>query len=517
MNIGYIIARAVKRYKNRPAVICHDKTFSFEEINHRVNSLTNALLALNFQKGDRIALLQNNCHRSIESTFALFKGGFVRVPLNTRYSMKEHLFMLKDTEAKGIILGPEFSGLIDLFKEELHGLEHFIIIGKTLNGTFSYEDLIETHSSDEPQMDLNEGELATILYTSGTTGKQKGVMLTHRHWRIFTTNILLERFSVSSTDLILHVAPLTHASGAYVLPHFVKGAANVVLPKFDAKLFLDTVQKYGITTVLLVPTMISVLLDYPNLSDYDLSSLHTLTYGAAPMPVERLREARKIFGNILVQAYSLSEAPYMVTVLTKEDHIGESPKDIKRLSSCGREFFNAEVRIVDGKDKVVPPGEVGQIIVRGDFVMEGYWKLPEKTRETIRDGWVYTGDVGRMDEEGYIYLLDRKNDMIISGGFNIYPREVEDVICQNPHVVEAAVIGVPDKKWGEAVKSVVVLKENASLTEEELIAFCRQHLSSFKKPKSVDFVESLPKNSYGKVLKKDLKDVYWKGYDRRVH
>ena len=517
MNIGYIIARATKRYKKRTAVICPQKTLSFQELNQRVNSLANALTAMNFQKGNRIALLQNNCHRSIESTFALFKGGFVRVPLNARYSHKEHIYMLKDSDAKGIILGPEFIGLIDVFKEKLPGLKTFITIGKPLDGTLSYEALIETYSSDEPQVDIDEEEMATILYTSVTTGKPKGVILTHRHWRIFITNLMIDRFSIASTDTILHVAPLTHASGAYVLPYFVKGAVNAVLPKFDPQLFLETVQNLRVTTVFLVPTMIFALLDYPRLTDYDLSSLHTLTYGAAPMPLERLVEAKKVFGDILVQGYSTSEAPYMVAVLTKEDHNVKLPEEIKRLSSCGRECFNAEVRIVGEDGKEVPPEEVGEVIVRGEFIIKDYWKLPEKTKETIRNGWVYTGDIGKIDEEGYIYLLDRKNDMIISGGFNIYPREIEEVIYQNPQVAEVAVIGVPDKKWGEAVKAIVVLKERMSITEEELIDFCGQHLPSFKKPKSIDFVNFLPKNPYGKLNKKEFKDIYWRGLEKRIN
>jgi acyl-CoA synthetase (AMP-forming)/AMP-acid ligase II len=282
-------------------------------------------------------------------------------------------------------------------------------------------------------------------------------------------------------------------------------------------MLLETIQMERITTLYLVPTMIVMLLAYPELKKYDLSSLKNIRYGASPISANVLKNAIEVFGNIFVQGYGLTEASMPMTLLLKEDHVLDgSEKKLRRLNSIGREVYVATVRIMDESGNLLPPGQVGEIVVRSDQVMEGYWKKPEATAETLRDGWLHTRDMGYMDEDGYIYLVDRKDDMIVSGGFNIYPKEVEDVLYSYPAVLEAAVFGVPDEKWGEAVKAVISVRSGMKVTEEEIIEHCRKHLASYKKPKSVDFIKELPKSPFGKIWRRKLKEPYWQGRKRMI-
>jgi long-chain acyl-CoA synthetase len=303
-----------------------------------------------------------------------------------------------------------------------------------------------------------------------------------------------------------------------VLPYFIRGATNVLIPEFKPAIVFETIEREGVTVLKLVPSMLYQLLDAPEKSRYDLSSLHSIIYGGSPIAVPRLKEAIQFFGRKLVQLYGQAEAPMCISTLSRLDHVVEGSEDaVKRLSSAGKPCVNVEVRIVDENGKDRDTGEVGEVIVRGDHLMQGYWKLPEATADTLKKGWVYTGDMGYFDSAGFIFLVDRKRDVIISGGFNIYPKEIEDAIISHPQVKEVAVIGVPDEKWGEAVKALVVPIEGVEIKEEEIIDHCRHHLAGFKKPKSVEFLKTLPRNPYGKVQKTVLREPYWKGFDRRIH
>jgi acyl-CoA synthetase (AMP-forming)/AMP-acid ligase II len=311
---------------------------------------------------------------------------------------------------------------------------------------------------------------------------------------------------------------LSHGAGFFVLPFFIKGATNVLVPGFDAALIFNTIEKEKVTVLKLVPTILYQLMESEEKSYHDLSSLHSIIYGGSPIVVKKLIEAIKFFGNKLVQLYGQAEAPMCITTLSKEDHVIDGPELLtKRLSSAGRPLTNVELKIVDDEGSQVLNGDVGEVLVKGDHIMKGYWNQPDETAKTLKNGWIHTGDLGFSDPNGYIFLVDRKKDMIISGAFNIYSREIEEVISLHPKVQDVAVVGVPDEKWGEAVKALVIPKAGVELMENEIIDFCRTRLASFKKPKTVEVVQSLPYNPYGKIQKSVIKEQYWKGYDRKIH
>ena len=523
MNVKYLIDRAVREYPNKTAVVYKDVRRTFRELDSRVNALANGLLTLGIKGGDRVGMLLRNCCEFIEIDLALSKTGIVRVPLNARLTGNDHEYMLNDSEADTLIFGEGFTEVVQTIRPNLKSVRRFIRVSEGLSKAnvleaLDYEGLIEKNSLEEPFSEIEEGDLHTLFYTSGTTGKPKGAMLTQKSWANVAINLILDYGPVSEEDVILNTQPLSHGAGFFVLPYFIRGATNVLIPEFKPAILFETIEREKVTVLKLVPSMLYQLIDAPEKTRYDLSSLHSIIYGGSPIAVPRLIEAIQFFGKKLVQLYGQAEAPMCISTLAKRDHIVEGAEEaVKRLSSAGKPCVNVEVRIVDENGKDLNPGEVGEVIVRGYHLMEGYWKLPEATAEVLREGWVYTGDLGYFDPEGFIFLIDRKRDVIISGAFNIYPKEIEDVIVTHPKVKEVAVIGVPDEKWGEAVKAVIVSKEGVEVKEEEIIDHCRHHLAGFKKPKTVDFVKELPRNPYGKIQKTVLREPYWKGFDRRIH
>jgi acyl-CoA synthetase (AMP-forming)/AMP-acid ligase II len=381
-----------------------------------------------------------------------------------------------------------------------------------------YEKLMAKASAEEPRVSISEEDMISLRYTSGTTGKPKGVIHDHRSNITALYNSLMDGLRIEEGDVIALMGPVTHASGAMILPHLLRGAKVIILSGFDAEGILKLIEREHVTTLYLVPTMIVMLLARPDLKSYDLSSLKTIRYGASPISPEVLKRGVEAFGNVFVQGYGLTEGSMPLTLLNKRDHrMDGTMKQIQRLGSVGREVTVACVRIMDEAGEMLPPGEIGEIVIRSEQNMKGYWNNPQATAEALRGGWLHTRDMGYMDEDGYVFLVDRKDDMIISGGFNVYPREVEDVLYMHPSVLEAAVFGVPDEKWGETVKAAVSLKKGAVLTEEEIIEHCRKHLAGYKKPKSVDFVTDLPKNANGKILRRELKEPYWRERSRRVN
>ncbi|MEH7502727.1 AMP-binding protein [Neobacillus drentensis] len=503
-----LIKRGANYYAKETAVIYKDQKLTFEEVHKNSNRLANVLFKLGLEKGDRISFLLANSLQSVEIDFAMLKSGLVRVPLNTRLSEDEHFHMITETDSEAILFTEEFSDRVASLKERLSKQLLFLQV----DGVAKYEWIVpiyeemKTVTDEDPIVRLSEEDYATLQYTSGTTGKLKAAIHTQGSWAAMATNIL-STLTIKSGDIMMHAAPLTHASGILVLPHWIRGAANAILPTFHPQEFLQAVETIKPTTLNLVPTMIVMLLSHPEVEKYSFDSVRSLIYGASPMPREALKRGLELWGPKFIQYFGQTEVPLILSILSVEDHlIGlENPAYYDRLLSCGRPTITTEVKIVDEDGLKVPQGEIGEIVVSSNQAMAGYWKEEELTAETIKGKWVYTRDMGYIDQEGYLYIVDRKSDMIISGGFNIYPREVEEVLYQHPAVMEAAVVGVPDATWVESVKAFIVSKEGHTVSEEELIEHCKDHLASYKKPRYIEFIDSLPKSAVGKVVRRMLR------------
>ena len=519
MYMGIHLRRSALWFPERTAVVHEGNRFTYREVNERTNRLANSITSLGVKKGDRVALLSPNRHQMIEASYACFKEGFMKVPLNARLSTEELVDMLNNSETSVLILGEEFIEDIEAARPEIQTVKHYVSMTKAPPSMLDYETLIREGSPSEPDVEVAPDDIASLNYTSGTSGTLKAAMLSHRN-RICQAKklLLVPGNDVDADSVMCHVGPVTHASSTMILPIIWRGGCNILLRGFDVDLLLETIEKERVTHLLLVPTMINLMLAHPRLKKCDLSSIRTIIYTASPMPLERIKEAVDIFGPVLIQLYGLTETAATVAYLSKDDHLLDGdPLKLRRLASAGIAHIESDIRIVNEEGEDVKPGEVGEIIERGDDTMLGYWKDPELTARTLRNGWVHTKDMGKADENGYIYIVDRKFDMIISGGFNIYPAEVENTLYEHPSVFEASVIGVPDDVWGESVKGVVVLRDGMEATEEELIQHCKKKLASYKKPKSIDFVNELPKNPYGKILRRKLREKYWVSQDRMVH
>ncbi len=497
-----------ERFPDRTCIVYKDRIFSYSAINARANRLAWGLIQRGFTRGSRVACLQYNCNQSFELFLAMWKAGIVMVPLNTRDSVAQNIEILQDSGATALIFGAEFIDQIELIRQELTGVNEFICHGDPHGRFVDYESILADSDPSEPDFEFAEDDIYKIHYTSGTTGKPRGVLMTYRNRKEQIAHVFMNADRlISKEDVFLHVAPLTHAAGYYSTPYYLKGAKHVILDKFDPALLLKTIEKEKVTCTLLVPTMIVMLLEQDNIRSYDLTSLARIFYGTAPMPTSKLREAVSVFGNIFRQNYGLTEAVQPLAHLTPEEHILDGDeKIVKRLGSTGTRAIGIEIRIVDDNDEDLPVGHIGEILLKSPHISPGYLNLPDVTLETYKDGWLHTGDLGYRDAGGYYFIVDRKKDMIISGGFNIYSREVEIFLDSHPAVLESAVIGVPDAKWGEAVKAfIVVKKDKKQPPAQELVDHCRaKGLSRYKVPKIIAFIDSLPKNENGKISKKDL-------------
>ena len=521
MDVGHLLTRAAQRYGERPAWIAGDTRISFRQAEARANRLAHALLGLGLRGGDRVGMLMPNCYQGFETMLAPMKAGMAVVPMNMRLHPDEHAYMVNDAGARVLVYAEEFRDHLAGVRERLPHVEHFVCLGHGAPGDLELEALVAgAPREDPPDVPIEPDAMAWLFYTSGTTGHPKGAMLTHRALLTMTHQLLMLAPPRGPEDVVLHAAAITHGSGTLLFHHLVAGAANAfpTTRSFEAPRIFDAIARYRATTMFLVPTMINTLLAAEaDRQRVDLSSVHTVIYGGAPMYVEHLEHALGVFGPVFVQIFGQGEAPMTLTLLPKAEHVtGGDPVKVRRLASAGRETPAVRVRIVDEEDRPRRPGEMGEIVARGDLVMQGYWNKPEATADTLRGGWLHTGDVGYLDEDGYLFITDRKKDMIISGGSNIYPREIEEVICRHPGVFEVAVIGIPDARWGEATKALVVAREGQRLTEADIVEHCRRHLASYKKPQSVEFLPALPKNAYGKVLKRELRDRHWTGRQRKI-
>jgi len=520
MVIGDILKRNAKLYPEKVGLKFEGSSWTFCEINARVNQLAAAFIHLGLKKGERVGILERNCPEYIDLYFATAKSGNVIVPISPRISKDEIVFLLKDSGVKIFIVGKEFVEMIRKIRQELTDIVYFICIGdKEVEDFLNYEKLISSMPSVEPEIDIKENDPSMIMYTSGSTGRPKGVVTTHKNNFANTITMTLE-LQVQHEDVTLIVMPLYHNGGLWpTLVHFYRGAQIILQRRFEEKDCLSAIQKEKVTTFNLVPIMLLRLLEYPDLPKYKWDSLRLIFYGGAPMPIPVLRKALEYFGNRFMTGLGLTEASGGILFLQKNDLILEGPeKNVRRLGSVGKDALNVVIRIIDEDGKDIEPDEIGEIIAKGDNIAPEYWNLPEETINTIKNGWLYTGDLATVDKDGYVYVVDRAKDIIISGGENISSKEVEDVIYTHPDVSEVAVIGIPDEKWGEAVHVVVVPKKNAvNFTENDVIEYCKKHLASFKKPKSVEFISELPRNILGKVEKKKLKAKFWEGLSKSVH
>ena len=510
MLIGDIVRRNAYRFPRQIALAGEEQRYNFKQFDQRTNALGRALLSLGNTKGDAIGFLSQNSPRCWEIYCGVAKAGLVNVPLNNRFVGRELVRLINRCDITTLLVGKEYRNTIGAIRPQIPKVKNYISLDIDKNEDFllNFEDLIDGYSSRELIADIQEDDLVCLIHTSGTTGPPKEAMWTHRNWIVGSQDIVLTHH-LEGKDVLLQTIPYYHIAFAWLnLSCHYRGGRIVIVKQPEIETILSTIQKEKITLLLLVPTLIIRLLDHPERGAFDLTSIKTIFYGASPMPAAVLKRALKDLGNIFVQLYGFTEQAGAVTYLNKEDHNLDQPENEKRITSCGREMPGNDVRIVNDKGEVVLPGEIGEIIVRGDNLMKGYWKEPEQTGQLLKDGWFYSGDLAVLDEAGYIYIKDRKKEVIISGGENIYPREVEEVIYLNPKVKEVAVIGVSDSQWGEAVKAIVVLREDSKATSDEIIEWCKKDLASYKKPRFVEFVEELPLISLGKIAKQELKKRY---------
>jgi len=515
MDMWSIMKRGFMYQPGRDCVIFGEQRATYRQFETRLNKLANMLYGLGLEKGDRVSVLSENSMTAAEAMIGIEKSGMVWAPLNFRHVPAEHVYHLNNAGSKAVIMQQQFAEGIASVRDELETVEHFIVDGEGAGGMESYEDLMAKASGRHTAIDIDENDPVALMYTSGTTGHAKGVLHTHKSFGALATFSAIE-MGIKADDVVIYVAPINHGAGILLPPHLMMGVPNILISHLDVDYILDVIQKERVTTMWLAPTIIYFLLAYPNRANFDLSSLRSLPYSSAPIAVEKLKEALDVFGSVFAQAYGLVECP-VITMLAQDDHVvGGSEEQTRRLGSAGREIIYTRVRVVDPDGNDLPAGETGEIIVSSPLMMKEYWRNPEATAEALRDGWLYTGDVGYLDDASYLFIADRLKDMIITGGYNVYPKEVENVIFKHQAVFETAVIGVPDETWGESVMAFVALKPDMQATEEEIIALCRDNLASYKKPKSVAFVDALPKNMAGKILKTELRAPYWEGRERQV-
>ena len=511
--VGAMLISAIRRFADRPAIADNQTRWSYLELGAAAGRLIAVFRANGLRKGDAVALLASNRVETWAVVTAAAVMGLRYTPLHPLAAEDDQAFIVEDAEIKTLIVeGAKFSERARALKRRAAGLQHLLSFGP-MQGA---RDLLAEMASVAPAALNDEGEAEAICwlaYTGGTTGRSKGVMIAHRSVLNMATLIYAD-WEWPENTRYLAATPITHAGGVNIFPTLMRGGFTRVLPGFELESYCRTIEEERINAVFLVPTLVYALIDAREVrARYDLSSLQTIVYGAAPMSPDRLLEAMQIFGRVFVQMYGQTEAPQCVTTLRKVDH---DPSNPRRLGSCGRPNPLVDVKLFDPEMNEVERGKPGEICVRGALVMNGYWKRPDATQEAFRGDWLHTGDVAVQDEEGYYYIVDRTKDMIISGGFNIYPREVEDALMSHPAVGSAAVIGVPDDKWGEAVKAFVVLKPGAAAEFETLHRHVKAKRGGPWAPKSVEFVDSIAVTGLGKVDRKALRAPYWQGRSRGV-
>jgi acyl-CoA synthetase (AMP-forming)/AMP-acid ligase II len=495
-SIADLVERASRRYADRVAVVDGDRSLSFAEVGDRSTRFANALLDLAPRPRARVGLLMSNCLEFVEIDFAIAKAGMVKAPMNPRLVDDERTFILANCGAEILVTEQSELERVEAIRGDLPDLRHVIVVDRE----DSYADLLAAASACRPDVVIDPDGPSMILHTSGTTGRPKGATTSQRARVAANLNMLLDEYSAGPDDGMVHVAPMSHGSGSKILAYFMRGARNITLPKFDPGTFLHACSTLGGTSTFVVPTMIRMLLDSPERRTQNVT-IRNITYGGAPMPGALAEEAIEAFGPVLTQVYGSCEAPHPVTTLSHTDHIAD---DHGHLGSAGHPALGVEVRIVGDAGDDVPQGEPGELWVRGDNLMSGYWGDPQATNKVFTDGWYRSGDVAQLDDQGYVSIVGREREMLISGGLNVYPAEVEAVLHRHPDISEAAVLGTSDDLWGEAVTAVIVRRSGHDVTAQDVVRHCKGLLADYKKPRKVVFVDALPKGNTGKISKQEL-------------
>jgi acyl-CoA synthetase (AMP-forming)/AMP-acid ligase II len=505
MLLSDVPALAAHHSPQTPAIIFQDETITYADLRDRCWRLSNALIAVT-EPGDRVAILAENCPEYADCYYGVPGASLALTLLNYRLAPRELAYIIGNSEPRILVVEAKYLPAIRQIRHQIPSVERILLIDGAAEDCESYAEFRDAGAAVEPSRRAAETDLCWLLYTSGTTGLPKGAMLSHRNLMAGVLNSMAG-WEVGGAEVSMYTFPMFHVAG-YVMPMWHLRCYPIVLMRsFDPPTLLANVEKYRITNTSMAPTMVAMLLENPETDRYDLSSLTRLGYGAAAMPSEVLRRARARWPQInFATGFGMTELSGNVMTMGAADHVRAAEEGLEILRSVGRQMPLARVRVVDDANVDVPPGVAGEIIVKGDQVLSGYWRNPEATASSFTDGWFHTGDVGRWDDEGYLYIVDRKKDMILTGGENVYPREVEEVLYRHPAVVEAAVLGAPDPKWGEKVVAVVCVRDGHEVTGAEIVAFCREEIAGYKKPKHVVFIEALPKNASGKVLKRELRD-----------
>ena len=517
---------AAQLFGRKVGVVCGEHRFTYREFNERADRLSAALLHLGVQKGDRIAYLSFNCHRLLEAYYAVPQVGAILLAMNIRLAPEELAYILGDAAPRVLCFDPEFIPLVEALRQRAPSIECYISLRDAKPAWAQekcYDELLAaTEPADIDFRQIDENSVAELFYTSGTTAYPKGVMLTHRNLYLhaFYTAIGLK---ATDHDVQLYTVPLFHVN-SWGAPHIftLLGGRHVMLKKFDPVTVLELIQRERVTRLQMVPAMAIALLNHPDFPRYDISSVREVMIGGAPANSALIQEVEaKIPGCTAMGGYGLTETSPVISVARIKEHLADDrdEENLRRKVTAGYAMAGSEIRVVDQEGHDVAPDckQVGEIVVRSDVVMEGYWRQPEATAAAIRDGWFHTGDLAIVDDEGYILIVDRAKDMILTGGENVASAEIERILYSHPAVLECAVIAIPDEQWGEVAQAIVTLKPGRQAGAPELIDHCRKHLAGFKIPKSIEFADALPKGGTGKILKKVLREKYWAGRERRVH
>lgn len=508
-NLSQLLVQTAKLHPDRAGVIRGDSVWTWREIDGRVNALCHALTELGVVKGDRILTQSRNCLQMLELAWVAFRLGCVWVPTNYRLTPEEVAYLGKSSAASVMVYEEVFTDHVDAVKRESYDMRLVVAIGRARSGEHSYQELVSAHwGSEFTPVEVSENDPCWFFFTSGTTGRPKAGVLTHGQMAFVVTNHLADLIpGTTAFDVSAVVAPLSHGAGIHMLLNVARGAANVLLPseKLDAQVFWQLVEKHRVTNVFTVPTIVKMLVEHPAVDEYDHSSLKFLIYAGAPMYRIDQKLALKKLGPVLVQYFGLGEVTGCITVLPPHMHSADDTDPNANIGSCGHPRTGMEVAILDKQLRHLPVGQVGEICVRGPAVFFGYHNNPEATSKALKGGWFHTGDLGRLDERGLLYITGRESDMYISGGSNVYPREIEEILLAHPGVLEVAVLGVPDPKWGEVGVAVVVRREGVQeVTPEQLYAHLEGRCAKYRWPREFFFWGSLPKSGYGKITKKDV-------------